>query len=597
MRGSRDDETLLRYDGVPLASPFHLEELQSLFSAIDPQSVETATAWTGIAPIQFGNRIGAVLDFEPRRVVATSLDAALSNQGLSLFAGTPVAGDGGTVFAAFRAQNAVSPAGWVDLDTPVPYLDDLVVRATWTLGERTSLAAGALGIDDRRSAYSNDRTEQVRLESQAAYAWVRIRHDFTSGLTSETLLWTDGASDFTAGTIAVPGVESGTATARDARHSIGAREELTYARSRRWALRLGAELGTVDGDNSAAAQAGYLAPWVPGLQPSATLDQFTAQSVHADSAAGYASLRLEGLPRTIADLGLRYDARRYRAGPSDGVPTARVSVRHEIGTATTLRVGWGQSSQASPTDEISGGGAGGPLAARRLTQTNVSLERAPANTWSLRLEAYRKREGAPVVSYENVFSPLTLVPDIGVDRITVLSQRARMDGIELTAASDRSRPLGVALSYTWSRADDLVGGRWIPRSWDQPHSIQALGLWQSGAWRVSSTASWHRGWPYTPLLAPAQTWSDPGSAAVALGPRNSLRMENVFSLDVRASRIWPLRSGSLEASISLLDATDAHSTCCRQYSVVAQPGGDYRLMSTRSNWLRFMPIVGLRWHH
>ena len=181
VRGSRDDETLFRYDGVTLTNPYHLEELQSLFTAIDPATVDAITSWTGVAPIQFGGRIGAVVDIEPRRISTATIDARASTQGAGLILGTPFANDAGSVFVAARAENSVSPAAWVDQDGAVPYYDDLVARATWAFGPRTHAAAGVLGIEDRRDAFSNDGTQAVRLASRELYSWLRLTHDFRGG--------------------------------------------------------------------------------------------------------------------------------------------------------------------------------------------------------------------------------------------------------------------------------------------------------------------------------------------------------------------------------------------------------------------------------
>ena len=64
---------------------------------------------------------------------------------------------------------------------------------------------------------------------------------------------------------------------------------------------------------------------------------------------------------------------------------------------------------------------------------------------------------------------------------------------------------------------------------------------------------------------------------VALAPRNSARLDNFVSFDLRVTWERPLWGGVLQASFELLNATDAKSKCCEQYSVISAPGGLPRL--------------------
>jgi hypothetical protein len=597
VRGSRDDETLFRYDGVTLTNPYHLEELQSLFTAIDPATVDSVTSWTGVAPIQFGGRIGAVVDIEPRRILDATVDARASTQGAGLFLGTPFADDSGSVFVAARAENSVSPAAWVDQDGAVPYFDDLVARATWAFGPRTFAAAGVLGIDDRRGAYSNDGTQAVRLASRDLYSWLRLTHDFLGGLRSETLLSSEDSNDFVSGSVAEPGIEVGSLATRDAHDSYTVREELSLPRSQRWSGRIGAERAQTVGSSQSTGLASYSAPFVPPLQPSASLVDRASNSIHAIASAAYADIRWKATDDTVADFGARRDRQQYRGEAGQSEWNLRMNVRQRLDESTVVRGAWGQASQADILEDSSVPGSSQPAPARRLTQTDLSLERVLAATWSLRVEAYRKYEGAPVTTYENVFSPFSLVPEIGVDQVQIVAQRARMRGIETTLESDRSAPWSGSLSYTWSRAEDLVADQWTPRSWDQPNAVQMRALWQGGPWHVSGVLSWHSGWPYTPLLVSNSEWRDPSTVDVALAPRNSARLDSYLSLDLRVTwerRLW---GGVLQASFELLNATNAKSTCCEQYSIVSAPGGLSSLVEARGYWLTIMPIIGVRWRN
>ena len=596
VRGGRDDETLFRYDGLTLNDPYHLEAVQSLFSAIDPATVESVTSWTGIAPIQFGGRIGAVVDIEPRRIISPTLEITASQQAAGVLLGAPFADGRGSVFAAARFGNAASPVGWIDQELGRPSFNDLVVRATWAFGPSTNLAAGIIGIDDRRAAFAAGDARARELSGRELYSWLRLTHVFAGNVRSETLVSTQDSHDYLRGHVHQAEMAVGFLKEHDRQSTYTVREEVTISPAQRWSARIGAERTEANVNDQLASFVRFDSPFVPALQPRAFARQDTDVSVRAVTSAVYGGLRWQATDTTVADIGLRRDSRRFGSLASDSQWNLRVNVRQRVSDSTTLRLGWGQASQADVLDPTSvADGVVQPASARRLMQSNLSLEHLLRNGWLLRAEAYDKSEGSPLATYENAFSQFTLLPELGVDRQLVQTQRSRMRGLEVRLETDRSRPLSGCVSYAWSRAEDLIAGQWTPRSWDQPDAVQLGGLWQHGPWHVAGFLSWHSGWPYTPLLASSMTWSDRTADALALAPRNSARLPNFMSLDLRLSWEHRLGLGVFQAFVALYDVSDSNATCCRNYTVVSEQGGSYRLVETRVPWLTFTPIFGFRW--
>ena len=82
VRGGAADETLVRFDGLRLANPFHLKDFQSVFSAIDPALIGTIDVYTGGFPANFGDRMSGVIDIHPVRAETTAhreISASLYN--------------------------------------------------------------------------------------------------------------------------------------------------------------------------------------------------------------------------------------------------------------------------------------------------------------------------------------------------------------------------------------------------------------------------------------------------------------------------------------------------------------------------------------
>jgi hypothetical protein len=77
IRGSLEDDVLVRYDGITLLDPFHLKNYQSLISAIDPAAVERIEVFSGGFPVRYGTRSGGVIDITPpSRIPATRTASA-----------------------------------------------------------------------------------------------------------------------------------------------------------------------------------------------------------------------------------------------------------------------------------------------------------------------------------------------------------------------------------------------------------------------------------------------------------------------------------------------------------------------------------------
>jgi hypothetical protein len=596
VRGSQDDEVLFRYDGVTLHEPFHLKELQSLFSPVDPMAVDSVTAWTGVAPIEYGNEIGGVVEMRPRRVTHPTIDLQISEQGASAMAGTTIAAGRGTVFADLRLQNQYAPVGWIDSGIGKPTLNDLIVHGTWRFGARTRLAAGILAIDDHRKYFSSENAQSKGIGGGEYYEWLRLDHRLSAALSSVTLVSGEQSHENVSGSVNEPYIVTGQLFEHSTHSIYTLREELRAAPAARWLWHAGAEVTAVDLVDRDTGYAVISPPFVPDLQPVSPVIANEAAVAHAVTYALYGSVRWQPLERTAIDIGLRRDARRYRGGAGDAQWNIRVNLREALAPRTTLRVGWGQESQADVLDPHVAGGTIVPQPARRLDQLDFSLDQRFMGGAATRAELYYKNEGSPFAQTTELFSPFALLPELAVDRARVISQRSRMYGAELSLSSDPSLALSGSVSYVWSRAEDRIGGAWVPRAWDEPNSVKLNALWRHAPFTAAAALTWHTGWPYTPLLASSGTWTDPAAVSFTFAPLNSARLGSFFTTDVRIAWQRRLGAGMFEAFLDVYDLTDTHSTCCRNYTVLRSPDGVYRLVETGSPWLNLTPVLGVRWH-
>ena len=596
VRGSRDDEVLYRYDGVTLHEPYHLKELQSLFSPVDPLAVDSVTAWTGLAPIKYGNAIGGVVSMRPRQITRRTVDLQLSEQGASAMAGTPFAGGRGTIFADLRLQNQFAPVGWINSGVGTPTLNDLIMHATWRADARTQIAAGVLAIDDHRKYFGSESAQSKGVSGGEYYAWLRLDHRFSAGLGSATVLSAEQSHENVNGTVEEPNIVTGSLFEHSWHAVYTLRQEVRDAPDARWYWHAGAQASWVQLVDRSIGSAQFSAPFYPDLQPASTAVANEALAAHALTYALYGSVRWQATSRATIDLGVRRNARHYIGGPSDAQWNVRANLRYRLTRRTSARLGWGQETQANVLDPHLENGKFDAPDVRRMTQTDFSLDHRFVGRSAARAELYYKDEGSPSSYTAYLFSPFPLLPELSVDQLHINAQRSRMYGAELSFSTDPGRALSGTVSYAWSHAEDRVAGVWIPRAWDEPNAVKLNALWRHAPFSAAASLTWHSGWPYTPLQISATSWTDPTAVRLAFGRFDSARLQSFFTLDLRLSWQHRLGRGTLQTFLDLYDATNAASTCCYNYTVQRSEAGLYTLTQTRAPWLLFTPIFGVRWH-
>ena len=171
VRGGREDELAVFFDGVPLFEPFHFKDVQSLFGIVDPESISTVDFYSGVFPARYGNRLSGVLNIEPRQWEGTNHHAI----GASLLY-THVLTQGRLDshpiewLASVRRGNVDLIAKALGRDEVEPDFVDALGRIQLGLGERTSLALGGLLLDDTLEINLGD--ERARIDYRDTTGWL-----------------------------------------------------------------------------------------------------------------------------------------------------------------------------------------------------------------------------------------------------------------------------------------------------------------------------------------------------------------------------------------------------------------------------------------
>jgi len=299
--------------------------------------------------------------------------------------------------------------------------------------------------------------------------------------------------------------------------------------------------------------------------------------------------------RLAVELGLRWDTQSYAETDSDRQWSPRMNLLYQAGDATRLRASWGRYGQFQGINELQvEDGVDEFFPTQKADHAIVGLEQGLPAGFALRVEGYRKdyRELRP--RYESLFDPLSLVPELRWDRVRIDPDSALAEGVEWLLTRRSDDPWNGWFNYTWSRVRDEVHGEDVRRSWDQTHSVGGGLTWSDDAWHVTLAATYHTGWPTTPVRVVER---DPAPAGIEIGPRNSERLADFASVDLRVSRDFALPRGDLTVFAEVTNALNRQNPCCVDFSYGYDADGGLVLDREYRHWLPLVPSVGVLWRY
>jgi hypothetical protein len=589
VRGGREDELAVFFDGVPLFEPFHYKDVQSLLGLLDPGSISKIDFFSGVFPARYGNRVSGVLDIAPRtwsgenynELGASVLYTHALSQGR--LDSLPVEWLG-----SVRRGNIALFAEILDQEQTKPNFVDALGRVKVDLGDHSNVAAGWLLLDDRLTTDIDSGTEVGRISYRDATGWLSWQYRVDDlGELRATTSRTERHTDRT-GTLFRPGTAEGSLDDRRVFNTTTFRLE-----------------GTVKGGNFATVNAGVewydynahydyegrtqINPLIAAAlgRPAVRVND-TQLRTEGQSYAAFASALLNISKHVSVDLALRWDAQRFDTQFKDNQLSPRLSIQYQYDPETIARLSWGRMAQTERPDELQvQDGEAVYHPAQRSTQTVFSLERRVRDNALLRIEAYDKHITDPTPLYENIFDPFALLPELEADRVRVAPTGARVYGAEMSLRWQWAEAWSGWTSYSWSEATDHFGDARALRTWDQKHSV-ATGLsWARGRWQHSGNVTWHSGWRRNAL----DTTPD---GVLELEPRNGSSFPAYFSLDVRSTWTKPLPWGALEVFAEIDNVTGQANDCCVSYSLQQADMGA-ALTPKTSSWLPRLYLLGVTW--
>ena len=602
IRGGREDEVATYFDGVPLFEPYHYKDVQALLGTLDPETVSHMDFFSGVFPARYGNRLSGVLDMQPRTWDGQNYYAlsqsVLYSEALTQgkLSSSPLQWLGAVRVGVVDFISDLLDRNHVDPD----FLDALG-RVQYDLSEHMSLAAGYLVLDDALHANLNSSVgftipgssppiEEARINYRDETGWLGWTFTPSEDATVHATLSRTERHTHRTGMLDRAG--SGTGTLDDSRHfgTTAGRMESNIRFSDRWGLVSGLEWYDYEAKYRYTSNAAYNPQLAAALGRPLNITRDTDLEIDGQAYASYLSA-LWALTSSISlDAGVRWDGERYGVAFRGNQVSPRIGLQYKYDPATVVRASWGRLSQTQRPDELQiDDGDGVFHRAEFAMQTVVSLERQVSSAVQLHVEAFDKRIEDPRPRFENLLDPISLLPELEVDRVMIHPSSARAVGTELSLRWQATPQLSGWANYSWSESTDDINGVRIPRSWDQKHAAAVGVAWRETPWLWSSDVTWHTGWARNRFYAMSVN-----PAEFALFPLNVRKWPAYFSLDSRLTWEHPLPKGALQLFGEIDNATNHANPCCIDVQYLG--GTTHPLLErTTSVWLPRFALVGATW--
>jgi outer membrane receptor protein involved in Fe transport len=599
IRGGDIDETMVIVDGLELYEGFHLSDMFSIFGIVDAEAISGLDMMTGGFPVEYGNRMSGVIDITssaPDGTGRTALSVGTVNLGV-LSEGQF---DGGRSHWLVSARRTFFDRiiEWIDPDSGFrPVFYDFLGKVSCQIGDRTVLAANVLGAqDDLAYVDTNeggDMTEEI-LEStpKAAYVWLTLTTAWTSQLYSRSVL-SHGQVD---------GARRGWVEYYWYDGEVHDNRRLSFVGLKQdWSLELrtqtvkwGFDLRRLEAEYDYLADAEVRDPLFTGGPPREIYREYDL-AIDGNTYGAYVGDRFHLRDALMAEVGLRWDRQTYN---DDDQVSPRVNLAYAFGNHSVLRAAWGHYYQPQYINELQvEDGITQFYPAQLAEHRLLSFEHAFSRNLDLRVEAYHKDLSDVRPHFENQLNPMEVFPEIEPDRIYVAPERAEAQGIEVTLTRI-GRVWSWWLSYAYSKAEDLIEGEWVPRSWDQTHTFNAsINYDWRHKWSFNLASIYHTGWPTT-AIEPHVSTDENGWRYywATMGPRNAERFEDYLRFDLRASRSFELRRSRLDLILDVINLLNRKNMgYVEDFGLQGTGGSEVEITLNRDSYLPIIPTLGIRW--
>ena len=615
VRGSTDRDLLVRLDGLELYEPYHLRDLDGALGIVDVQTLGGVDLITGGFPVEFGDKTAGVFDMRTRSAPSegTRTTLGLSLSSISASSQGNFSGGRGQWLTSIRRGFLEYILATTDVqDEMDPRYWDALGRVQYLVHD-DHLVAGEVLFAGDQMGWTDDKTgSRIDSDWSNGYAWITWNGTFADRLRATTILSGGGLSRDRLGNASNPNRGAFTplsATVSDVAdfRFLGIKQDWQADLSSRFLLKFGGDVRWNEGEY---AYENAIARYdVDTTNRLFVREDSTTVSVDptGSEVGAYLAVRSRIGERLTWEAGLRYD--RWSHLDADAL-APRVLTRLDLGDDTNLRASLGRYYQSQGLHELDV--PDGDLQfspPERVDQIALGVERRVGDGFTVRLDGYLKAISDPRPIWVNLSREVNPLFEVESDRFRVTPEESRTKGVEIVLSRDvagfGARGLAAtswSVSYALSRAEDLVGGRWAPRTLDQTHALSARWAVPLGRdWQLSGSWQYHTGWPFTEqLLDLTVVDSEDGTQEVQLlrrgfGPVNAQRLPAYHRLDLRTTRAFRFDRSTLEVYLDVFNVYDRVNLRGYEWFLQERAGAFRAARDAGEEQLPRLPTLGVRW--
>jgi TonB dependent receptor len=481
-------------------------------------------------------------------------------------------------------------------DSIKPRYYDLFAKAQYDLGRAGLVAVHALHANDN-FRYLQAEEPNIFSKYRSSYGWLTWDARIGSRLRAQSvasvgaLAWRRNGEQFD---------ESVEATrVRDNRslERITARQDWTYDASPSVLLKWG-----FDAKRESASYDYFSAVNLrlrDGIDTDAVDTTMSTAEPSGSKSAFYFSPRVRLLPSLTLEVGVRHDRNSIM---NESITSPRANLSWQPASGTTVRAAWGRYSQSQQLFGLQAQDGVSTFArAQRAEQRILGVEQVLPFGLTGRIEGYERLLTGSRSEYANVGGDILLFPELSWDRARIERDGGRDRGLELQLSRSNGGRMDWSGSYALASSRDSIGGRMIPRAFDQKHAVHLD--WSlrptSNAWRLSVGGVWHSGWPYTPTnLLVDTTVNTPTQFSLSVqrtpGELNSQRLRAYKRVDVRWTRYFDTRRGRLSVFGEVYNLLNTENARGMWKELRVRGRGVIVETNEITQWPR-LPLAGMTW--
>ena len=604
IRGGEHDEVLVTLDGLELYDPFHMKDIGGGgLSIVDASIIGGVDLLTGAFPASYGNRLSGVFDLTSTTPSPTQNQSSL---GIS-FINSRITSEG-----RFNNDKTswtfVGRRGYLDLllglidesFSLVPQYYDAFGKVNHTINTKHSLSVQWLLSGDRVSYLDiTDPDDRARSRYGNGYLWTNWKSIWSPRLYSETLLsqgriWQnrDGIEIREDNLIRFKTDDQRTF------HVTNVKQDWTYDATSTYMVSWGVDFkryaASYDYANTRLIQE---IPKTASTNEIVTRhEQFAWDSDPTGALVGvYSRHRVRLGAKLTTELGGRFGLATWS---NDRFFEPRVNLMYQVGARTLLRSGWGHFHQVHGINELDvQDGETAFQHAERAEHIVIGLAHQFANQVELRADMYHKLITNVRPRYVSLGGDVTrFFPEIDPDRLRIAPDRERSRGIELLLRKEEGQRFNWWASYTLSFFDERRDGSFMPKSYDQRHTIHLDGGYKPTTnLRINLSWQYHSGWRYSDseVVSFALKENDVIFETV-YGPYNAEQFAPYHRMDLRFSYDFHFKRHGLSTYLEIRNLYNRKNIRTFNHVKTTDDNGSIVFERVPEYWLPILPALGVR---